>query len=73
MRVQCEVEHTTLEGDYTNRDGEAVQVPSVSATCGRCGHDTEAYGTGENSVKRCLMAMREECPRHEDNYYTGAL
>ena len=33
----------------------------------------EAYGTGENSVKRCLMALREECPKNERNFYVGEL
>lgn len=62
MKVPCEVEEIELEGDYTS-------IPSVSATCTRCGHTTESYGTSEDSVKRCLALMREECPRKENNFY----
>ena len=67
MRVQCEVESTTLVGDYSD------DIDGVMATCPRCGHETEAYGTDENSVKRCLMAFREECPNGERNFYVGEL
>ena len=65
-RVLCEVEYTTLVGDYSD------EVEGVTATCPRCGHETEAYGSGENSIKRCLMALREECPRRERNFYVDS-
>ena len=67
MRVQCEVDYTALAGDYSN------EIDSVMATCSRCDHTTEAYGTGDASVRRCLMALREECPRKERNFYVGDL
>lgn len=41
----------------------------VRATCTRCDHETEAFGTGPKSRKRCLYLMAEECPRGEANFY----
>lgn len=67
MKVECEVEETELEGDI----GRVIE--GVRATCERCGHETESFGTGENSVKRCLVLMREQCPNNETNFYVGEL
>lgn len=64
MRVHCEVEYVELEND----DGR--EVPSVCVSCTRCGHETESFGQGDASVKRCLALMREECPEGEDNFYS---
>jgi len=41
----------------------------ICATCTRCGHQTESYGNSDASVKRCLVLMREECPKGENNFY----
>ena len=46
-------------------------VDGVEVSCSRCGHSTTAYGTGEGSVKRCLVQLREECPEGENNFYVG--
>jgi hypothetical protein len=62
MRVLCDVQQTELDGDYGSVDG-------ISATCSRCGHETQSFGTGEASIKRCLVLMREECPEGEKNFY----
>ena len=62
-RVKC----TVTEVELTNDSG--ISVPSVRATCMKCGHETESYGTGEGSRKRCLVLMREECPEGEENFY----
>jgi hypothetical protein len=72
MRVRCEVENVELEGDFETSDGMLVLVPSVQARCLRCGHETESYGDSEASVRRCLVLMREECPRGERNFYVAA-
>lgn len=61
-RVPCEIVEDEMEG-------ERGQVLGVRATCSRCDHETESFGTGEKSVKRCLALMREECPRNEENFY----
>jgi hypothetical protein len=53
-----------LEGDYGT-------VLSIGARCSRCGHETESFGTGESSIKRCLVLMREECPEGESNFYVA--
>ena len=63
MKVICEVEETTLE----NESGR--EIPGVVATCSRCQHTTESFGTGDASRRRCLVLLREECPHHEDNFY----
>ncbi len=62
MRVEAEISQVTLLG-------ERCSVAGVCATCTRCGHETESYGTGEGSVTRCLVLLREECPMGEDNFY----
>jgi hypothetical protein len=71
VRVRCEVEEIELDGDYETADGLAVSIPSVCARCLRCGHETESYGDSDASVRRCLVLMREECPRGERNFYVG--
>ena len=65
-RVACDVEETTLEGDYVD------EVESVMATCSRCGHATEAFGTSDASIRRRLATLREECPNAEQNFYFAA-
>lgn len=66
MRVECEIKECNIYTDGTRT------VPGVCATCSRCGHESEpAYGTGEKSVKRSLMSLRDECPNEEDNFYVA--
>lgn len=73
MRVQCDVEEVTLEGDYDYSYSYDYDnsVDGVQVTCSRCGHYTESYGTEERSVSRSLALLREECPRGEKNFYLG--
>ncbi len=63
MRINVEINETTLTND-DDRD-----VDGVIAYCSKCGHETESYGTGDNSRLRCLALMREECPNGERNFY----
>ncbi len=63
MRITCHIEEIDMDGDYT------ASVEGVQATCSRCGHTVESYGTDERSVRRCLAVMREECPEGENNFY----
>ena len=65
MRVVCDVEEVTLTND------EGLDVESVEATCRKCGHVTESFGTDDPSIKRCLALMREECPKGQWNFYVG--
>jgi hypothetical protein len=62
-RTECEVEFVDLETE-DGREQEGVRI-----TCSKCGHFTESYGTGGPSVRRCLVLMRQECPRGEKNFY----
>ncbi len=66
MKVACEISEESMEND----DGR--EVDGIRATCSRCGHGTESFGTGAASVKRCLALMREECPERESNFYAAA-
>jgi hypothetical protein len=63
VKVHCDVEETDLENE------ESDVVPGVIVTCERCGHATESFGTSPVSIRRCLAALREECPNAEENYY----
>ncbi len=63
MRVRCAIEELELEND----DGREIE--GVRAICSRCDHETESFGTGDASRKRCLVLMREECPHDEENFY----
>lgn len=65
MRVPCDIAEAELDGDFTAIEG-------VVATCSRCGHEVESFGTSDASVTRCLAVMREECPRGEPNFYVEA-
>lgn len=65
MKVECEVEETEVENEHGRMQ------PSVKVTCGRCGHTTQSFGTGEKSIRRCLMLLKEECPEGENNYYVA--
>jgi hypothetical protein len=62
-RVRCEIEETELENE------EGREIPGVTATCSRCGHETESFGTGPANILRCLAIMREECPEGQRNFY----
>jgi len=65
MKIECEIEEVILE----NEDGR--KVPGIRATCSNCSHTTESFGVNDNSVKRCLALMREECPEDEENFYVA--
>ena len=65
MKVACCIDYIELEND----DGREVE--SVRATCSRCDHETESFGTEAVSVRRCLALMREECPEGEANFYVA--
>jgi hypothetical protein len=63
MKVEVEIEQAELENEH------GYEVEGVVATCSRCGHTTESFGTSDASRRRCLALMREECPQGECNFY----
>jgi len=65
MRVLCDIEEIELESESGH------DVPSVAAMCQKCGHSTESFGTSDDSVRRCLVLLREECPLGENNFYVA--
>jgi len=62
-KIKCKVEQSSTENDYGH------ETSTISVICGKCGHDTESFGTSESSIKRCLVLLHEECPRGEKNFY----
>ena len=66
MKVEVEIVEIELEND------NGIPIDSVEATCSRCDHTTESYGTGDASRRRCLALLREECPEGESNFYVDA-
>lgn len=62
-KILCSIDEIVLPGHHNN------DVPSVMATCSRCRHTTESFGTSDNSKTRCLALMKEECPQGENNFY----
>jgi hypothetical protein len=64
-RISCGIEEEELEGD------NGRMILGVRATCNRCGHSTESFGTEEASITRCLALLREECPMDEHNFYVN--
>lgn len=63
VRVRCVIEEVELENE------RGYPVDGVSATCTRCRHSSESFGTGEASRRRCLALLAEECPENEENFY----
>ena len=59
--VYCSINETTLTSETDS--GEEIEIDSV------CGNETESYGASAVSELRCLVLMREECPRGENNFY----
>lgn len=68
-RPSGKVTATIARGYLVNEEGREQEA--VKATCGKCGHVTDSYGTGESSIKRCLILLRKECPMREANFYVG--
>jgi DNA-binding transcriptional LysR family regulator len=48
MRVTCSIAEIELEGDYG-------MVPSVFASCSRCAHETESFGTSEACLTQLFV------------------
>lgn len=61
-KIKCEIGTIELDGYQGPVDG-------VTATCSKCGHETQSFGTSQRSVNRCLVALNEECPDEESNLY----
>lgn len=62
-KVTCSVDDITIEND------SGIDVPSTKATCNRCGHTAESFGTSGGSIRRCFVLLNEECPNGENNFY----
>lgn len=53
-----------------NIQGRGRDTPGLCLTCTKCEHQTEVYGTGDNSKRAGFAKLREECPEDEENFYT---
>lgn len=67
MRIRVDFEEVEMTNDYGG------STAGVVARCSKCGHETESFGTGEGSQKRCLAVMNEECPEGLNAFYVGEL
>ncbi len=63
MKIHCDVEEAEVENE------KGRMVDGVIATCEKCDHTVESFGTAQSSINRCLALMNEECPEGENNYY----
>lgn len=63
MNIKAEIDDVTLTND------EGYPVRGTCATCTRCGHQEESFGTSEGSVSRCLVLLRENCPGGRRHFY----
>lgn len=64
----------TVEAEITEVEIEegGRRVAGIRATCTECGILVEVFGTGENSRKRALAQLRENCGMGERNFYVEA-
>jgi len=59
-----------VETDFHELENEREQmVPGITVTCSRCGNSQESFGQTDKSVNRCIMLLKESCPKGEKNYY----
>ncbi len=65
MKGFCEITETEVDGEAGGT------VPGVLATCNRCCHHCESFGTDSRAIRRALMQLSESCPRAEKNFYVG--
>ena len=65
MKVSAYIEYCELDNDY------GYPVEGVCAVCSRCGHETTAFGVEPESIRYCLVSLREECPKNESNFYVA--
>ena len=50
-------------------EGDSGPAQGIVATCQRCGHSVEVFGTDDPSISRAAATLREECPKGENNRY----
>lgn len=67
--VYAKVSFDEAEGDYTDREGHPIMVPTTTAECSRCGHSVTSWGDEEDSVTRSLATLRTTCPKKQFNWY----
>lgn len=65
MKVEVEISHTDVEGDYGPMDG-------LCLVCQRCGHHVEVRGTSGASASYGAVLFHKECPNSENNFYDVA-
>ena len=50
MRIDVDIDEVEIDND------DGIAVDSVMATCSRCGHETESFGTSDKSRNRLSSA-----------------
>lgn len=71
MTVDCSVQVEEVDVDYDADPAYGRAIEAIGATCRRCGHYNRSFGSSAASMRRCLVLMRHECPRFEENFYVG--
>ena len=76
MKIRCRVwigEEEREKDSNPNWHGPVGEstytVPVTHVECLRCGLQTESYGDHFGSEKRCLVLLRENCPKKQNNFY----
>lgn len=66
VRKFCDLEFVELEND------NGMKIPGVRAICADCGAETESFGQGATSIRRCMAHMHDacECPDGEYAFFT---
>jgi hypothetical protein len=64
MTIKVVVTDTLLRGDT------GTTIPGVIVTCTKCGKDVSVYGTGERSIRKGCVMLREVCPDGQVNFYS---
>jgi hypothetical protein len=63
--VKCRIHKTIWE---THKAG---RYDSTRATCSICNNSTSSHGSGDKSVNRCLVLLKNSCPMGANHFYVA--
>jgi len=63
--IKCRIHKTIWERHKAGR------YDSTRATCSICNNSTFSYGSGDGSVKRCLVLLKNSCPIGSNHFYVA--
>lgn len=65
VHVKCRIHKTIWERHKAGR------YDSTRATCSVCNNSTSSYGSGDKSVNRCLVLLKNSCPIGANHFYVA--